>query len=216
LGDQKCIPRWRKSFVGHPSASSFLCEEVERVFQQPRLITICPHGIPGSSEVKSAGQNRKRQRSIQYGGNVIKHGRRSLASDASTLMLALSLAVVLLGTPVAAQTFSVIHYFTGGADGGFSTASLTMDRDGRLYGTTAGGGRYAGEYCPSGCGVVFRLVQAPAGWVVQPLYTFPGEDPAQGLSPYAPITFGPDGNIYGTTTYGGNPRCYAGCGRCFV
>ena len=143
------------------------------------------------------------------------HGRRSLAFDASTLRLALSLAVVLLGTPVAAQTFSVIHYFTGGADGGFSTASLTMNRDGRLYGTTAGGGSYAGEYCPSGCGVVFRLVQAPGGWVVQPLYTFPGEDPAQGLSPYAPVTFGPDGNIYGTTMYGGNPRCYAGCGTVF-
>ena len=90
-----------------------------------------------------------------------------------------------------------------------------MDRDGRLYGTTAGGGSYAGEYCPSGCGVVFRLVQAPAGWVVEPLYTFPGEDPAQGLSPYAPITFGPDGNIYGTTMYGGNPRCYSGCGTVF-
>jgi len=23
LGDQKCIPRWRKSFIGHPSVSSF-------------------------------------------------------------------------------------------------------------------------------------------------------------------------------------------------
>jgi hypothetical protein len=39
LGDQKCIPRWRKSFIGHPSASSFQGEDAERVFQQPRLIT---------------------------------------------------------------------------------------------------------------------------------------------------------------------------------
>ncbi len=143
------------------------------------------------------------------------HGLRSLASAASTPLLALSLAVVLLGTPVAAQTFSVIHYFTGGDDGGFSTAALTMDRAGRLYGTTAGGGSFAGQYCPDGCGVVFHLVQAPAGWVVEPLYVFQGEDPALGLSPYAPITFGPDGNIYGTTMSGGNPRCYAGCGTVF-
>ena len=39
LGDQKCILRWRKSFIEHPGASSFLCEDAERVFQQPRDIT---------------------------------------------------------------------------------------------------------------------------------------------------------------------------------
>jgi hypothetical protein len=39
LGDQKCIPRWRKSFIRHPSASSFQGESAERVFQQPLLIT---------------------------------------------------------------------------------------------------------------------------------------------------------------------------------
>ena len=37
--DQKCIPRRRKSFIGHPSASSFLREEAKRVFQQPRLLS---------------------------------------------------------------------------------------------------------------------------------------------------------------------------------
>jgi hypothetical protein len=40
LGDRKCIPRWRKSFIGHPSASRFLCEDAERVFQQPQAITL--------------------------------------------------------------------------------------------------------------------------------------------------------------------------------
>jgi len=122
---------------------------------------------------------------------------------------------ILLMQAAQAQTFSVIHYFSGGDDGGFSTAGLTMDRAGRLYGTAAGGGSFAGQYCPDGCGVVFRLVQAPAGWVVEPLYVFQGDDPAKGLSPYAPITFGPDGNLYGTTMSGGNPRCYAGCGTVF-
>ena len=38
--DQKCIPRRRKSFIGHPSASSFLREEAKRVFQQPPAITL--------------------------------------------------------------------------------------------------------------------------------------------------------------------------------
>jgi hypothetical protein len=36
-----------------------------RGFELYGLITTCPHGIPGSSEVKLAGQNRKRQRSIR-------------------------------------------------------------------------------------------------------------------------------------------------------
>ena len=39
LGDQKCIPRWRTSFIEHPSASSFLCADAERLFQQPRDAT---------------------------------------------------------------------------------------------------------------------------------------------------------------------------------
>jgi hypothetical protein len=39
LGDQKCIPRWRKSFIEHPSASGFQGESVERVFQRPRLLS---------------------------------------------------------------------------------------------------------------------------------------------------------------------------------
>ncbi len=44
----------------------------------------------------------------------------------------LSALAIFLMQAAQAQTFSVIHYFSGGTDGGFSTASLTMDRDGRL------------------------------------------------------------------------------------
>jgi hypothetical protein len=36
--DQKCIPRRRKSFIGHPSASSFLRGYSARVFQRPQAI----------------------------------------------------------------------------------------------------------------------------------------------------------------------------------
>ena len=47
----------------------------------------------------------------------------------------LALAIVLaifVGQPAQAQTFTVLHNFTGGQDGAFSIASLTMDRTGNL------------------------------------------------------------------------------------
>ncbi len=39
LGDQKCIPRQKKSFIGHPSGSGFLGEDTERVFQHPEALS---------------------------------------------------------------------------------------------------------------------------------------------------------------------------------
>ncbi|HEX4295698.1 MAG TPA: choice-of-anchor tandem repeat GloVer-containing protein [Rhizomicrobium sp.] len=46
--------------------------------------------------------------------------------------------------------FTVLHAFTGGIDGSTPVAGLTMDRKGRLYGTTPAGGAY-------NHGVVFRI-----------------------------------------------------------
>ncbi|MGO9648946.1 MAG: choice-of-anchor tandem repeat GloVer-containing protein [Terriglobales bacterium] len=51
---------------------------------------------------------------------------------------------------------TVLHSFTGGADGGFPWAGLTMDSAGNLYGVATGGGDTACSP-PSGCGVVFKL-----------------------------------------------------------
>ena len=44
----------------------------------------------------------------------------------------------------------VLHTFIGGADGAYPNASLTLDAQGNLYGTTIGGGA-------NGKGVVFRV-----------------------------------------------------------
>ena len=50
---------------------------------------------------------------------------------------------------------TILHSFTGGADGAFPNTSLAMDAAGNLYGTTPAGGRpgCSGE----GCGVVFKI-----------------------------------------------------------
>ena len=92
-----------------------------------------------------------------------------------------------------AQTFNVLHNFTGGQDGGSPFAGLNMDKAGNLYGTTAFGG--------SGNGTVFRLVFKNSHWVFQPLYSFAGG--TDGANPQARVIIGPDGALYGTTQNGG-------------
>jgi len=50
---------------------------------------------------------------------------------------------------------TVLHSFTGGPDGAFPFAGLTIDNSGSLYGTTQGGG--ATCYTSLTCGVVFKI-----------------------------------------------------------
>jgi uncharacterized repeat protein (TIGR03803 family) len=69
---------------------------------------------------------------------------------------------------------TVLHSFTGGADGGMPEAVLIWDVHGNLYGTTPFGGRYSSHcYIPSlGCGVVYKLDPATHHETV--LYSFTG------------------------------------------
>ena len=58
----------------------------------------------------------------------------------TAVTLALLLALTLLASQsVPAQTFTSLHDFTGGNDGGTPAGVLTMDRAGNLYGTTTDG-----------------------------------------------------------------------------
>ena len=57
------------------------------------------------------------------------------------LPLWLLLVLTTVGIPcLQAQTYTVIHNFTGRADGSRPLAGLTMDAAGNLYGTTNSGG----------------------------------------------------------------------------
>ncbi len=108
-------------------------------------------------------------------------------------------------TPAQAQTFQVLHTFTGKLDGANPEgAGLTMDRAGNLYGAAAFGGLET-EACSyfGSCGTVYKLSRKGSGWVFNTLYLFTGG--ADGNSPDTPIAFGLDGLIYGTTFYGGIP-----------
>jgi uncharacterized repeat protein (TIGR03803 family) len=92
--------------------------------------------------------------------------------------------------------FSVLHAFTGGADGATGSAGrLILDKNGTLYGVATTGGA-------NGQGVVFRLTRTASGQsFLQTLYAFKGQ-PDAGF-PYGGLTFDALGNLYGTTYYDG-------------
>jgi len=132
-----------------------------------------------------------------------------LRRTAFALVLICGLTMIALQT-VQAQTFTVLHDFTGGVDGANPEAALTVDFAGSLYGTTSIGG--------AGYGLVFRLTHKNSSWILAALYTFQGG--SDGASPAGPVVFGPDGALYGTTEFGGVGPCrssggISGCGTVF-
>ncbi|MGA2372428.1 MAG: choice-of-anchor tandem repeat GloVer-containing protein [Candidatus Korobacteraceae bacterium] len=108
----------------------------------------------------------------------------------------LGVLTMLAPASLQAQTITVLHSFTGGDDGAYPYAGLTMDRAGNFYGTTYAGGGYGRE------GVVFRLSAAGSGWILTPLHSFAG-GPNDGAKPFGGVTIGPDGSLYGATIQGG-------------
>lgn len=88
---------------------------------------------------------------------------------------------------------SVLYTFTGGKDGASPKAGLLLDTKGDLYGTTALGGTF-------GLGTVFELTPSGNGWSKTIIQNFGG---VLGSGPQGNLVFDPNGNIYGTTVYGG-------------
>jgi len=91
----------------------------------------------------------------------------------------------------AAGAFTIVHRFSAPGEGANPFASLIQGPNGSLYGTTLSGGQF-------GQGTVFKF--DPAGTLTT-LYHF--SDDSHGASPWADLTAGGDGNLYGTTSGGG-------------
>jgi len=128
--------------------------------------------------------------------------RLQVAIDALALVLVFT---AINASTAQAQTYQVLYNFTGGQDGAYPEAGLTMDRGGNLYGTAYQGGG-------TNRGTVFKLARKGSGWVFSPLYSFTGRE--DGGAPIARVVFGPDGSLYGTTEFGGR-NCGVGCGTVF-
>ena len=105
-------------------------------------------------------------------------------------------------------TLTVLYSFTGGSDGQRPVTGLLADAAGNLYGTAHSGGD--GRY-----GTVFRL--DPSGTLTV-LHSFTGG--SDGGTPGAGLLADEAGNLYGTTSAGGDrTNCAAqfidGCGTVF-
>jgi uncharacterized repeat protein (TIGR03803 family) len=96
----------------------------------------------------------------------------------------------------------ILHPFLKAPDGNTPEAGLVMDAKGVLYGTTCNGGTHTLE----GEGVVFSLASPSKG---KPqieekiLYKFGSKSDTDGACPWADLTLGANGEIYGTTLNGG-------------
>jgi len=110
-----------------------------------------------------------------------------------------------------AGALQTLHYFTG-PDGAFPFSELVLATDGNFYGTTVGGGANCAS--SNGCGTVFRIT--PSGSLTT-LYSFCSQSNCvDGQQPYGGLIQATNGNLYGTTNYGGtSANCDLGCGTFF-
>ncbi len=145
-----------------------------------------------------------------------------LGLNARPVQLAVALATVfslalVAALPAQAQTFQVLHNFTGARDGANPLDGLSIDRNGNLYGTASGGGNQIygcdNSYGTTGCGAVFELARSGTGWILRPLYDFQGGNDSG--NPGYGVVFGPDGALYGLTNGGGGCSNYYVCGNVF-
>jgi uncharacterized repeat protein (TIGR03803 family) len=91
----------------------------------------------------------------------------------------------------------VLHSFNlDGRDGANPDAGLVQGSDGRLYGTTLGGGAFSD-------GTVFQIELEASGVAAERvMHSFNGKA-KDGTAPQAGLIQASDGNFYGTTPYGG-------------
>src|SRR3954469_13247068 len=106
----------------------------------------------------------------------------------ATLAAGALLISLLAARPAQAQTFTIVHDFSGSPDGASPTARLIRDSSGRLFGTTYNGGA-------QGFGAMF--VVDPAG-NESVLHSFDGSVAAY---PFAGLLRDGAGNFYGTLSY---------------
>src|ERR1700733_8319652 len=179
------------------------------------------HTFTGRSDGALGGYHLVSDSAGNLYGTTLGGGNNSTGCEVFTDVVGCGIVFEL--SPTGTET--VLHVFTGGEDGGVPLGGVVLDSAGNLYGTTLFGGDKKPEVChavgiyAAGCGVVYRLAPTRRGsWKYPVLYTFTGG--TDGSEPWGNLILDAAGNLYGTTTIGGNDNCATdptyGCGVVFM
>ena len=125
-----------------------------------------------------------------------------MSSHESTILKQALIAcafVALLIPSSSAQTYTVIHRFTGVPDGSSPYQGVLTDSKGNLYGTTALGGNQPCASYP-GCGTVYKIDSTGKETILRNF----GLEGGKQIPPYAYLSLlDPKSDLYGTTIQGG-------------
>jgi len=214
-----------------PTSRTFWNIHVLHAFQRVRLGGVFPKGdltidsaghIYGMAEniyeMARSGSRWHYKQLILLGNNSFAQGRNptggpvfdaagnayGMMSDGGDVNCNCGLVFEASRSPSGTYAETVLHTFTGGADGGLPEDGLTIDASGLLYGTTANGGD---TNCNNGggCGVAFTLQAAGSKSVERVLHIFK-DNVRDGALPSTALDVDRAGNIYGSTAAGGPGR----------
>jgi uncharacterized repeat protein (TIGR03803 family) len=155
---------------------------------------------------------------ILKAGNMFPHASGFCPADRLRRNLAFCfLLFALCTTAESAQAGTVLalHVFRGGSDGAEPGGTLMFDRAGNIYGTTTLGGETPNCSSAAGdsCGTIFKISSGGAYKILYTLCALP--NCSDGAVPSAALIEDKQGNLYGTTEYGGSTKCAFGCGVVF-
>ena len=109
---------------------------------------------------------------------------------------------------------TILHNFAGHpTDGTYPSGTPTLDSAGNLYGTTVYGGKGRCADVYKGCGTVWKLIPSGGAYTETVIHAFQSGPGLFGCCfaiqapdlPFPGVVLDGSGNLYGMTTYGGNP-----------
>jgi hypothetical protein len=135
---------------------------------------------------------------------------------AGSLFLVILAMLMVTANASAQWNERVLYSFQGGTDGYTPAGGVVFDKAGNLYGANTWGGMGCSS---ENCGTVFQLSppeQKGGSWTETIIHSFQGR-PSDGYTPVGGLIIDSEGNLYGTTSMGGNGPCVllgslAGCG----
>jgi len=133
-------------------------------------------------------------RGAKGGLNISVAATKLAAATGGAVTLAVLATLLMAARPAQAAAKETIIYSFNCPSDGCNSSGVVVDAEGNMYGTAAQGGA-------NDSGTVFKIT--PSG-TFSTLYNFCSESGcADGQDPYGGVILDSEGNLYGTTVYGG-------------